>query len=171
MAVFTLEMVIRTVIYDDAAVSNLEDTIADLKSFRARLTRRCRTLKDEHAQAAGTTQIEICQLRSRLAHQEKQLLREAGEAKSVLSENVEIRLSILSELVKLAEGEGANRHSDALYEMFVGVLFRSYSLYVFLRNFLTLPSPTSIYNRCHDEVNASLARLRPFRMVGLSFSF
>jgi hypothetical protein len=93
-------------------------------------------------------------------------LREAGEAKSVLSEIVETRLSILSELIRLPEGEGANRYSDALYEMSVRVLFRSCSSYVFLRNFLTLPSPTSIYNRFHDEVDARLARLGSLEMVG-----
>jgi hypothetical protein len=166
MAPFILEMVIRTVIDDGATVSNLENTIADLKSLRSRLTRRCRTLKDQHAQAAGMTRIEIYQLRSRLAHQEKQLLKDAGEAKSVLSEKVEPRLSILSELIKLVEGEDASRYSDALYEMSVRVLFCSCSLYVFLRNFLTLPSPTSIYDCFHDEVDAILAYLRSLDMVG-----
>jgi tryptophan-rich sensory protein len=56
--------------------------------------------------------------------------------------------SILNELIKLVEGESANRDSDALNEMSVRVLFRSYSSYVFLRNVLTLP--TSIYNRFHE---------------------
>jgi hypothetical protein len=85
MAAFILAMVIRTVIYDGATVSNLEDAIGGLKSLRGRLTRRCRILKDQHAQAAGVARNEIYQLRSRIAHQEKQFLREAGEAKSVLS--------------------------------------------------------------------------------------
>jgi hypothetical protein len=40
MAAFVLKMVIRTVIYDGATVSNLEDTIEDLKSLRGPLTRR-----------------------------------------------------------------------------------------------------------------------------------
>jgi hypothetical protein len=53
MAAFIVEMVIKTVIYDDATVSNLEGIIADLKCLRGRLTRRCRTLKDQHTQAAG----------------------------------------------------------------------------------------------------------------------
>jgi hypothetical protein len=109
MAAFILEMVIRTVMYDGATVSNLEDTIADLKSLHGRLTRRCRTLKDQHAQAVGMARIEIFQLLFRLAHQEKQFLREAGEAKSMLSEKVETCLSILSELIKLAEGESVNQ--------------------------------------------------------------
>jgi hypothetical protein len=70
MASFILEMVIRTVLYDGATVPNLENTIADLKSLRGRLTHRCHTLKDQHAQAAGMSRIEMCQRRSRSVHQE-----------------------------------------------------------------------------------------------------
>jgi hypothetical protein len=155
MVAFILEMVSRTGVYHSATVSNLENIIADLKSLRGRLTRRCRTLKDQHLQAAGMARIEIYQLRSGLAHQEKQFLREANEPKNVLSEKIETRLSILSELTKLAEGEGANRYYDTLYEMSVRILFRSYSSYVFLRNLLTLLSPTLIYNCFNSEADAS----------------
>jgi hypothetical protein len=110
--------------------------------------------------------IEICQLRSRPAHQEKTIFTEADEAKSVLSGKIETRLYILSELIKPAEGEGGNRYSNALYEMFVRVLSCSYSSYVFLQNFLTLPTPTSISKRFHDSVDASFARLRSPEMAG-----
>jgi hypothetical protein len=45
MAIFIVDMIYSGVVYDDTATVNLEETIADLKSLRGRLTRRFRPVK------------------------------------------------------------------------------------------------------------------------------
>jgi hypothetical protein len=163
-AAFVLELIFSGVLDDKTAVDNLEEEIAALKSLRGRLTRICRTMKAQHSEAASTAKAEIHQLRAQLARQEKHRLAEIGEL--ALSEQFQTRTAILKELIELAKGEAANRYSQQLYHMLVRVLFRSYSAYKFLRNFLTLPSPTAIYSHFHDQIDASLARLTHVELVG-----
>jgi hypothetical protein len=168
MAAFVLELIFNGVVYDKTAMDNLEESIAALKSLRGRLTRRCRTIKAQHSETDATAKAEIRQLRAQLAREEGRRLAQDGHLQ--LSEQFHTRTAMLKELITLAASDGANRYSQQLYYMSVRVLFRSYSAYKFLRNFLTIPSPTAIYGHFHDQIDESLSRLRNVALVGTYLS-
>jgi hypothetical protein len=63
LAIFVFELIYKRVVYNEMAVIILEESIADLKSLRGRLTRKFRTLKARHVQDASVMPIKICELR------------------------------------------------------------------------------------------------------------
>jgi hypothetical protein len=157
MATFVVEMIYRGVVYNETAVADLEETIADLKSLRGRLTRKFRAVKAEHSRDFALMRIEICRLRTKRTVEQEHGIPELHDTKR--SQKTLARAEILNELIALSQAQGRKRYSPKLYYLALRVLFRAHSVYEYLRNFLTLPSRNSIYTHFDDRIKASIARL------------
>jgi hypothetical protein len=161
MAAFLVEMAFKGVVREKTTVANLEEKIAELKSLRGRLTRKCRSVKEVYERKSFAYRLEACRLRRQLNKQE-----EAMQARPTMDAPREPeRLDVLAEMIETAKKGGAKRYSSHLYYTAVVVMFRSRSTYEFMRQFLPLPAPNSIYEHFRDSVHASLARLKSIDQV------
>jgi hypothetical protein len=161
MAVFVLEMAFARVVYDAATIDRQEAQIARLRSLRGKLTRRCRTRKEEYEAEIAALTIEVRQLRNEVAQLQKALSAKENAEKPIFYSDSQIWADVFCEMIELAQmPKEARRYSDHLYYVAVVILFRSASTFEFLRHFLPLPSAVSVYAEFHDPVNASLDRLQ-----------
>jgi hypothetical protein len=175
MAVFVLEIACKGVVYDAKtvakladgakALSKLEADVAHLKSLRGRLTRKCRTIHDQNDTATAALRQELHDLRSHVAELEDELSTSEGELERTVSSKSAVRADVFREMIKLARSNGSPRYSNHLYYMAVVILYRSPSTYDFLRQFLPLPSPVSIYHHFQVQMTNSLARLQTLELV------
>ena len=170
MAVFALEIGCKGVVYEENTiakladrtnvVAGLEDEVARLNSLRGRLTRTCRTIHRQNDEEIAAMRQELRVLRSRVAELDEQLSISGAQMDQTVSSPSEVRANVFREMITLARSTGSPRYSFHLYYMGVVILYRSPSTYDFLRQFLPLPSPVSIYHHFQGPMTASLARLR-----------
>jgi hypothetical protein len=163
MAMFVLEIGFKGVVCDTKTIEKLEDEITRLRSLRGRLTRTCRTIREENDREMASMREQLRQLRSQVARLEEELSMKEGEIERTISSKSEVRIHVFREMIELARRNGPRRYSDHLYYMAVGIRFRSASTYDFVREFLPVPSPVAIYHHFHVALTASLARLQKAR--------
>jgi hypothetical protein len=144
MAVFVLDLVCNGVVYDENR-ANLEEEIRLLRSMRGKLTRRCRTLRNDDENDLLRCQTLLRQFQSRFADQGQQILTQSREIEMIVSSEPEIRANLFREMITLAKSHTTPGYSNNLCYAVIVILFRSCSTYEFVPTFLPLPSPRPIY--------------------------
>jgi hypothetical protein len=110
MAVFVLDKIFNGVVYDENR-ANLEEEIRRPRSMRGQLTRRCRTLRKGHENNLFQCQTLLCQLQSRFADQEQQLLIQSRRMEMMVRSESEIRANLFRILIMLAKLHTRPRYS------------------------------------------------------------
>jgi hypothetical protein len=101
MAVFVLELAFKCVVDDAQTIEKLYDESARLKSLRARLIRRCRTVKDGHHTEITTLHAQLRRLRCQVEQVEEQLLMRECETNRIESTKSDICTEVVREIIEL----------------------------------------------------------------------
>jgi hypothetical protein len=140
MAVFVIELARHGVASEKIAKASLDVQIRRLKSLRGQLTRRCRTLKADHAKEMCACRLDIRDLRARLADGQELRAKESFDINEILSSPSKERAGIFRAMIEFAAKQRRRRYSNDFYSMAAVILFRSRSTSDYLRSFIPLPS-------------------------------
>jgi predicted nucleic acid-binding Zn-ribbon protein len=149
---------------------DMQDKMDKCRSQQGKLMRQIRTQRSQHAKYVQQTRVKLAGFHVKLREAQERL--EAPSEKtmidmeSVVSSVSPVRADIFREMIDLARQPAmGRRYSPNPFHMAVVLLFRSRSAYEFLRNFLPLPAPSTIYEHFHDDLKNSVNRLTSFNQI------
>jgi hypothetical protein len=166
MAAFVLEIAFESVVYDAETIGKSQEEMTRLRSLRGRLTRRCRTVRDENKAEILALQLNLRQLRSEISQLEEKAPFQRKQTQVIIHSDSQIWADIFDEIIMLAQKlKSARRHSDHIYYVAAVILFRSASTYEFLRHPFPFPSVISVYQHFQASIDASLTRLESLQQI------
>jgi hypothetical protein len=172
MAIFVMDMCVKRCLYRAHRYTNRnrDGRVSRLESTRGKLLRQCRNLHARYNDYVSENRVRLRRLSRSLQVENRCAPRKEFDLGNIVSSDSRVRTDVFREMIDLSnvdsQPRAARRYSDNIFHMAVVLLFRSRSAYEFLRMFLPLPAPSTVYGHFDRDLKDSLARLQSVDAVG-----